>query len=95
MTEFLMGLAIGAMLMCAWAYAMWRQDRAERRSIPVPEPDDADDPVAGEKWVLSDRVGTVVTVEEVVAGHVFYGFDGSPMRSMPVYLFRLMYRRVA
>lgn len=93
MTEFLMGLAIGAMLMCAWAYAMWRQDRAERRSIPVPEPDVV--PAAGERWVLTDELGYVVTVEEVVADHVFYGADGGPMRSMPIGLFTLMYRRAA
>ena len=93
MNEFLVGLGIGLLIGVAWAYAMWRDDRTERRSVPVPEPDVV--PVAGEQWVLTDELGYVVTVEEVVADHVFYGTNGGPMRRMPIGLFTLMYRRVA
>lgn len=93
MNEFLVGLGIGLLIGVAWAYAMWRDDRAERRPVPVPEPDVV--PAAGEQWVLTDELGYVVTVEEVVAGHVFYGAACGPMRRMPIGLFTLMYRRVA
>ena len=93
MNEFLVGLAIGVPIGAAWTYGMLRADRTEGASVPVPEPDVM--PAAGERWVLRDEIGAVVTVEEVVMGHVFYGFDGSPMRNMPVGLFTLMYRRAA
>lgn len=93
MTEFLVGLAMGVPIGAALTYGMLGAGRTEGASVPVPEPDVV--PAAGERWVLTDELGYVVTVEEVVADHVFYGADGGPMRRMPVGLFTLMYRRVA
>jgi len=100
MIEFLGGLAIGAMFAGAVVYAMLRQDLAERRSVPVPEPKRGDVPMAGETWQLlpasaavPEDASSLVTVTTVIGGVVFYTYRGYASRTMLVESFTAHYRR--
>lgn len=89
MIEFWVGFASCALVCCLWHVA----DRAERRSVPAPELDEA--PIAGEKWVLRGIADAgAVTVYTVCAGSVFFAYEGTGTRSLSTRNFIRFYRRV-